>query len=722
MRKWSRQLQLECRLLFTNRLLWPLPPLFGLWFAYTLTAIEPDVSQNIYLYAYDFHKLQHTLSLGIAMLIGMLLIRKDMVRPSYEWSAGLPVSSSAFIAAKYTAGLLYLSLFTFAMAAVYAGFGILAELPVSELRSHLSFFAVQYTVSYMVTLALAMLLAVLIPNRVCYMIGFCAWIFGTFFLDVFLISRLRLYDLKTFHLSQFFTNSLWENDVWGPYLLSEELWLSRRFVLCFTLWMLATVVMLIHKKRPSGAYRSSVTAMLLALLASVLAFVPYEAMWQERFSAYEKKLQDAPPDYADRTSYGESSFSVSSYELTVHRHPDDRLDVTAAVQLDAPPQTDGTSMTFTLNRDFVLKKLSVNGKPVPAKQTGDLVSFDRAALEDGPARQTLLFEYEGKLFNWYPASSYREVVNGFVRGDLVYLPSHLAWYPIPGKQVLYVQDTPGTFRDRYEAGHELLADFDVKLTGFTGELFGTIRKQPEQGDFTQSFKQDKTNGVTLFAGHLTEIRIPGETMAILTSPANKHEAEKFLKAYSDIMAYYDSWLSKPLPKPEAMLYMPLHMVAAQQERSIHQAAGNRFVFSESLHTNLDAFQLAQMVHVSLFGDRNAGIGFPGEGPGSSLVGSIRRAFYQVYQAEHPKRQEETPLGAGLLYPRFPVGAGREAAGDPVDRAVQKAIREGRLDHVKRVLDNYYSKGLSIEGEWAYRYPIIQASDWEQAWSGGAKHE
>lgn len=42
--------------------------------------------------------------------------------------------------------------------------------------------------------------------------------------------------------------------------------------------------------------------------------------------------------------------------------------------------------------------------------------------------------------------------------------------------------------------------------------------------------------------------------------------------------------------------------------------------------------------------------------------------------------------------------------------------------MKRVLDNYYSKGLSIEGEWAYRYPIIQASDWEQAWSGGAKNE
>lgn len=124
MHRWLRAFSLELRLLRSNPVLLVLPVLFGAWMVYSLSGIAPPVSQDLYLYVYDFHKVKHTLTLGAAMLLGILLIRRDTAKTAYEWTAGLPVSPAVLFSVKYAAGLLYLSLFTAAMAVVYVCFAL----------------------------------------------------------------------------------------------------------------------------------------------------------------------------------------------------------------------------------------------------------------------------------------------------------------------------------------------------------------------------------------------------------------------------------------------------------------------------------------------------------------------------------------------------------------------------------------------------------------------
>ncbi|MBE3553648.1 MAG: hypothetical protein IMW85_01285 [Thermicanus sp.] len=69
MNKWFKSFMLEIRMIFTQPLFLSLPILFGIWFAFDLSAISPPRSEDLYHFAYDFHKVKQTLSLGVAMFL-----------------------------------------------------------------------------------------------------------------------------------------------------------------------------------------------------------------------------------------------------------------------------------------------------------------------------------------------------------------------------------------------------------------------------------------------------------------------------------------------------------------------------------------------------------------------------------------------------------------------------------------------------------------------------
>ena len=78
---------------------------------------------DINLFAAEAHKMLMTVLPSVPILLGVLLIRRDAMNPSYEWILGLPVSNPIIIASKWTAAFLYTSLFTLILEAVY---GIIA--------------------------------------------------------------------------------------------------------------------------------------------------------------------------------------------------------------------------------------------------------------------------------------------------------------------------------------------------------------------------------------------------------------------------------------------------------------------------------------------------------------------------------------------------------------------------------------------------------------------
>lgn len=202
MKKWQHLFQFELRMIFGNLWLLAMPVLFGLLLFWNLRL--PGQKLEFFNEAYSNLAFLHTMSLGLTMLIGVLTIRRDIRRPSYEWSAAMPVSYAARLSAKYLAGVLYFTIFTLLAGAAFAWSSSQMDVDPALTWGYTKYFAVTYEVSYLVTLALAMLLAVCIANRAVYLIAFCAWMFGTFFMDLFLLDRNKWYVLRTFHLNQLF--------------------------------------------------------------------------------------------------------------------------------------------------------------------------------------------------------------------------------------------------------------------------------------------------------------------------------------------------------------------------------------------------------------------------------------------------------------------------------------------------------------------------------------
>lgn len=727
MTRWMAQLALELRLLLKYR--WPLllPPAAGLYMAIRLLGGNVYDMADDNLLAFESHAVLMTVTLAVPVLLGVMLIRRDTLHPSYEWSLSLPVSNWTIIGTKWLAGFLYMSLFTLAISAAYAICALKHGIPLSSIAGVLTLTGFMYETYYGISLALGLLLGALMPARFSLPIAFCGWVFGAIFLQLFVAQSLHFYPVRAFFLNHFFHTSLWSNEVWSVPLAAEEYARLVPFAVVFGLFMLvwswariSGTRSLLHPKRPR-------LLTLVAFAAAVAAFVPYAGLWHERYEMMATLGTGAPLwSMGETQPQSRYAFRASSYDLNVVRRADDAFGAVASIRF---PVADGKPVpaaagvrevkshkpgyiTFLLHPLLKVTRTELNGTPVEAVREGAYLHIPSASLRGRTGEQRLVVEYGGDMTVWAYGSSWDGYLS-FIRGDNIYLPSYSGWYPLPGGDSLFYMLYDRILGARKDADLFFHSDFRATLTGFDGPLYASIPEAADSGHSgMKRFYEADSKGLSLFGGHFREVSVSGEPITVVTTPGSMRDAENLLQRIRSIREYYESW-GRPLDSIERILYFPMESIDLTSFWPFEQKVGHTLLLPAHPQILSNSLLLYYTMELILFGDTNSYQIHASHPPDPesefSLVTEIRSAI--LYMADRDNR----------IIPFQPII--ETEYWHMMKSMIDRAIARGDEAKVWQVLASFWDRGLSISvyhdgpnGQYVQEYPIITADDWAEAWN------
>lgn len=710
MNKWLRQFCFELGMIFRNPWLIIILMLFGVWGFWVVH--DAYSTQVFHDQSYSALTLTHTMSLGLVMLTGILAIRRDIRRKTYEWSDALPVSNTTKITAKYMASLLYFTLFTVSFTAIYAYYSAKTGGDASVTLTLSKYYAITFEVSYAVTLALSILLAICISNRVVYLIGFCAWMFGTFFMEIYLIDSLYLFPLRTFHLSQLFISGSMDNEVWTTAMMGEELMYSRLFVLTFALLMLVAGITILNCLRRTKHLFLVWGTAIAALLLACGSFFPYGGLWQERYAQYKEKLADPTIQTMEHfTPIQNLTYEITDYDVLMHRKKNDDLETKAAIKLDVPDKG-VNELPFTLNRAFLVSQVKVNGRGASFQHQGEQLTIQLNENISGPVKVEI--DYAGKMMDYYMRSNGNGEYTAFVKGKNVFLPQYIGWYPLPGYQAVYLKEVDySSVRLApvyYDMNHRAPVNFRLTLTGFKSPLYTSLPEK-ERSEDRQIFEGSVNYKLTLFGGDFKEMKHPDLPVTAVISPYSRSAVNNIFDRLSEMNDYFGSWLQNYKPKINQLIYFPIHNYVPDSMESQTYFATQGYWDNEYLSEIL--------VNAMMVGSRSGD--YLIENTKDDVRLQIRALLWYVYYREQKgftDKDFKDGWGNNMLWALYNPDSSidPERLGLRMAEQVGKAIDEGKSKQAKEVLSFFYNQNLELVDE--NRAPSgnpISYEQWEKEW-------
>ncbi|NMO97244.1 ABC transporter permease/M1 family aminopeptidase [Paenibacillus lemnae] len=731
MSKWLKQCRLELRMILRNPLFALLPVVYNLIFLFFIFSIQAAEKPGTFGDIFEFNAILHTLSLGPVMLLGIISVRRDIGKPSFEWNRSLPISFSMMMSAKYIVGQLYLLLFTLPAYTIMYFSLVRQPVPAEAVWRQYLQLMLQSEISYLVTLALAMLLAVCIGGRVVYLIGFCAWMFGTFFMDIFLISQMGWDMLRTFHLNQFFLSSdLMSGEIWGYDLYQSELAISWRFVLAFTVLMLVVSLLLINLKRPTMWIKWWWLGAFMSVLIAAAGLNSYLSLWQERSSAIREMLADptlysASSAYAADPSIPEVSLrpTISSYDISLKRRDDDRLQLSARMTIPASSWNKASVFPMTLHRDFHVERVNVKGNQVEYRRQGDQLSL--VLPRDASGELEVIIEYFGKPGDYLPRETKKRSL--FSIGGEVKLPSYMAWYPLAGEQSLYFKHGhPDDAINRAVSFRRMLfppVDFSLTVEGYPNPVYASIREW-SRDDGIQRFKGEQVEGVTLLGSrNLIQYHSPDIPAKMITTPYNMAYAQTQLEDFAQKYKYFSSWVSE-MPKQDVQVFY--------SDSGYDVNPYNGYMESDLIispvyyYYDFDVNSLpGEWMNALLFGNQN-GFYRDGRKQQEDVRNVISSLFWYMYYREEKgltdiqiEEQYSWARSVQFLFGWVDQETDPDKIRQKMVSQVAKAMKEGKTTQVKALLNEFYSAGLRLpdKQEAVYRpEEPVTYTQWQQRWN------
>ncbi len=730
-----RQAALELKSLLLLRWTLLLPFGAGIWMLLHTYSPNPLSSQDVNLYASSTHAMLLTLTTAIPLLLGVLLVRRDLLHPSGEWLFRLPLSAWGWICAKWIGGFLYMSLYVAAINAAYAASGLRHGLPLGSMASEMGRFALLYVQSYGISLALGLFLGCLLPLRFSLPAAFCAWVFGSLFLQAYVVKVYHWVWLKAFYLQPLLDSDLAGHEVWSSVLAGPELRRLAPFMAFSALVLLTAASALLGRAKPPLRPRKPWLVSIAMLLAAGAAFIPYASLVSDRTEHMESLAAAAPAlgQVKDQNAY---RFKLDRMKLHVVRRAGGSVEADAEFSVPTPQgrlaAADGRSrlqykhpgeMTLLLYPSMSVRSVRINGNPVSWERTGDQLRIRESLLDPALPVQSVEVGYEGDWNEWLIGSTGSESFLAFSRGDGLYLPASIGWYPLPGGDSLLAKDADGALMDRPGSSLAEPIAYELTMEGFRNSLFATIPTAGVSGSGSKlEFQGSARDGITVIGGRFSVVQDPEAELSIITTPGNIREAEKFLDRFRQRREGLSETAGSLMPLRQ-VFFFPMDLIGSPAESAIKTrswyAENDTFFIPETEHRNLDSYAEDAMSSLLLFGDTGRGAEPVRDRRGSvpqekeSMALEIRSAYAYMYNRER---------GSAPAY-RL------EAAGTPYWEAIRKLIdaayERGHASLIREALSRLRERGLALpepartpagERSAASHTPRITLKEFMQEWN------
>ncbi len=730
------QFKLELSFLFKSWIFTPLPSLYFIWLLLSMNTNQEGIHGNLYRTTYETtHSLIFILVTGLCILIGVYLIRRDVGNESFEWHQSFPVSNFIFISAKFVSALLYMTIFTVLMSATYFLFATSENIAIEETAMTIQFFFIQYEVTFLISLSLGMLLSVLIKNRFVYLIAFCAWMFGTLFMEIFIINQGELFYLKAFHLTYLFVDSVLINGTWGIQLMKEEIQLQRLFVTTVAAFLLVLIIFILNIRRPHQYDRLWRGLLILSAGLVILSYLPYASFWNERMREFSEIKEESPfitsgqdgehsymtfpplphPDgllEKEGALYQPDRFDIKQYDLSINQQKGDSLYVEAYLTLPEAEFSTNDVIKFTLNQTFKVKNVMIDHQPVPFTRENDFITI---SLPDQTNTPVIQLDYEGTYKLW--ASNYgQEFYPGYVGHDQIIMPSQSAWYPLPGHQYLY--DING--QSQTNVGLNNRADFNVTVTT-PSPTFGTIEEhQSPNGTYKL---HGKTAKLDLYSGDLVAITSDHFPFSIVTTSYNRKRAQTFMAELDKRLLYTDYYLTKEIEPMSHLFILPVENIRWANYMRQQGFIDQNYLLSESSFYQLDEpYLLKLLLQINLLHDSTEIYGYE---DGELVTSAILSAYTYLYEVEHGNEERASAIKGMVITLKEDIPmenySEEEIKANRVFTMIKTAIESGKEKQVKEVLNRIYSEEWIDPGFPSdfslFREPstLISYEEWQQIW-------
>ncbi|CAG9621008.1 ABC transporter permease [Sutcliffiella rhizosphaerae] len=530
-----------------------------------------QTSTDFYTIITEFLSIGHTLSLGIIFLASVLAIRREKQTVLLDWTNSLPNSFLSIVLAKYLALFIYSSVYSLLFFATFYWLGRDFDKPFAYLMEQGIQLTIQSQLSYGVSIALGMVLAVLISNRIVYIIVFCAWMFGTFFMEGFIITSYNLYFLKTFHLNQFFLDST-SSDDWGYRLNQKEKLYSQVFVFFFSLLLLAITIIKSSTDRITSYRNKKWILFAIVVVITFASFMPYGNLWANRLQNYNYLKATAKQE--EYYSYDQASFEnfydVESYHLHVTRTGNSTFTVHAELLI---PKNDHSEINFSLYPTFEIESIKWNGQPISFEKKNYLIQLPPLEQENINRIEVI---YKGSLNEWGYINS-QERNYAFLHKNDMFFPSYIGWYPLPGDYAIYTIVDNEFDSYLYNILYNRLfilqqnlpdSDYYVELQGFQQQVYSSGERKVEDGK--QVFSNLKAKGITLLSNQNVIEADNILPFPVISTPANAKKLGEELNDLSQAVQYFSSWLDISEVHSIKLAYLPSLRITGMESYPTNQ--------------------------------------------------------------------------------------------------------------------------------------------------------